>query len=766
VVAVVQGSSILVLGGGTTDVTSLGAANPSWNASVSADPSLDLARVSPGAGVLPDSTVLVFGGRGNGTAYASATQYMPVGTFPDSDGSHTQGVASMNASRVLAGSATDENHLIYAIGGIGVNANADGDRQGPDQPLASVEYFNQTSGTWQSVASLPQTLYSESAVGDGAGHIFTFGGVDATGQITSTVYRYTIATNTWDTVASLPLAVRDSAAVLAPNGLIYVLGGRTATGATAAVESYNETTNTWNTEPSLSAAVSSEAAAVDSLGRIEVLGGFDAADHPTAAVWISQQLGQPDAAPVITSSAPTSAATGKPYRYQVFSTGNPQATYALTAAPAGMTINSATGLITWTPTATQLGSYTVTVQASNFAGQTSQTYTVTVRQSAPTVPTNLHVTAISGTSISLAWNASSDPTGIAGYKVYRVTTFSRSGRGGGTTTVYTLLATTTGTSATVTGLVSGGSYTLVVAAYDSANLVSGYSKSVVQVTSDVPIVSSSAGTFVTEYQGQSNSFTLSALGNPTSFTFSVVNGPSGMTVDPTTGVVTWTPDISFIYTNHTYTFQATNSAGTGSLAISIYVAAPPAPALPAPTFTSPNLSGGIVYAAINQAATLQLKDSNNTSVTWSLVSGPAGLTVNPTTGAVTWTPPAGLLPGTYFATFQATNSAGSVNVTVPLLLEFASAPTNFVASNLNSAAGSAVLSWSAPQTNASPISGYRITVSYNTGSGVQTFTYVVSGTANQFTLTGLPTGTAIQVSIAALDSVGDLGMASSLTFSL
>src|SRR5262249_27959789 len=160
----------------------------------------------------------------------------------------------------------------------------------------------QATDTWKAIASLPQTLYSESAVADGNGHVFTFGGVDATGAITSKVYRYTISTNKWDMVGSLPVAVRDSAAVLA-NGKIYVLGGVTATGTTAAVESYDETTNTWTTETSLPAPVSSAAAAVDSLGRIEVLGGFDVSGKPTAAVSISQELSNPDTAPTITSVA-------------------------------------------------------------------------------------------------------------------------------------------------------------------------------------------------------------------------------------------------------------------------------------------------------------------------------------------------------------------------------------------------------------------------------------------------------------------------------
>src|SRR6516225_4721038 len=418
VVAVSQGD-IFVLGGTTPNVTYLTATDPTWQAAVGPKPAVDTARVSPGVGIAPNGLYLIFGGRGNGTALSSADLYNPSGA-PDSEPPINQSVSPMNSSRVLFGSATDENHLIYAIGGIGSSSNGGDGGGGSDAPLSSVEYYTQSTDTWTSVASLPQTLYSEAAIGDGSGHLFTFGGIGPAGNITSTVYRYTISTNTWDTVASMPIAVHDSAAVLA-NGTIYVLGGVTSTETTAAVESYDETTNPWTTETSLPAPVSSAAAAVDSLGRIEVLGGFDASGKPTAAVSISQDLSNPDAAPTITSVANTAASWGNLYQYQVLSTANPQAIYSLTAAPAGMTINSSTGLISWTPSVSQLGSFSVTVQASNSAGHTSQSYTGTLGNLSPTIPTGFGVIATGGDSVALSWNASTDPSGGISYGAYQIT---------------------------------------------------------------------------------------------------------------------------------------------------------------------------------------------------------------------------------------------------------------------------------------------------------------------------------------------------------
>ena len=39
---------------------------------------------------------------------------------------------------------------------------------------------------------------------------------------------------------------------------------------------------------------------------------------------------------------------------------------------------------------------------------------------APSVPVNVVVAGVSDSSVSLAWDASSDDTGVAGYRVFRV----------------------------------------------------------------------------------------------------------------------------------------------------------------------------------------------------------------------------------------------------------------------------------------------------------------------------------------------------------
>src|SRR6516165_2638957 len=296
IAAAPEGTSLLTLGGQGTTSYAVSATNPTWQASAAATVQpLDFARSSPGVGPLPNGYFIVFGGMENGYAISAVTQYDPnTVTVVDGATNQTRSLRSMNVPRADFGWATDTSDLSYAIGGVDNNGT----------PLASVEVYNPSANTWTYLASLPQTLYGESAVSDGAGHIYTFGGV-AGGAVTNLVYRYTIATNTWDqSSAPMQVGVRDSAAVLAPNGLIYVIGGQTATGATAAAESYNPATNTWNLETLLPQPLYSAAAAVDSLGRIEVLGGYDANGNPLASTYVSQEFTQPDQAPAITSSAP------------------------------------------------------------------------------------------------------------------------------------------------------------------------------------------------------------------------------------------------------------------------------------------------------------------------------------------------------------------------------------------------------------------------------------------------------------------------------
>ena len=86
----------------------------------------------------------------------------------------------------------------------------------------------------------------------------------------------------------------------------------------------------------------------------------------------------------------------------------------------------------------------------------------------PSAPQGLNASAVSSSQINLSWAASTDNTGVAGYKVYR----------GGAQ-----IGTSAGTSFQNTGLSPSTAYSYTVAAYDAAGNVSAQSASVTAVTS-------------------------------------------------------------------------------------------------------------------------------------------------------------------------------------------------------------------------------------------------------------------------------------------
>jgi lysophospholipase L1-like esterase len=70
--------------------------------------------------------------------------------------------------------------------------------------------------------------------------------------------------------------------------------------------------------------------------------------------------------------------TGVAYTYQVGALGTPAPTFSLVSFPVGMTIDSSSGLIEWTPGLAQRGGHTVTIQAANSQGTDTQTFVLEV----------------------------------------------------------------------------------------------------------------------------------------------------------------------------------------------------------------------------------------------------------------------------------------------------------------------------------------------------------------------------------------------------
>jgi hypothetical protein len=132
--------------------------------------------------------------------------------------------------------------------------------------------------------------------------------------------------------------------------------------------------------------------------------------------------------------------------------------------------------------------------------------------------------------------------------------------------------------------------------------------------------------------GTAYSQTLQATGGTPPYTWSLDSGslPPGLTLNAGTGAVTGTPTAAGAFP---FTVRVTDSLSQfDTQDLSVDVASPPSPIV-----TTSSLPGGVVGTAYSQ--TLQAT-GGTPPYTWSLDTGslPAGLSLNPSTGAVTGTP--------------------------------------------------------------------------------------------------------------------------------
>ena len=110
--------------------------------------------------------------------------------------------------------------------------------------------------------------------------------------------------------------------------------------------------------------------------------GATASATKTITITVTETTNQ---APIITSTPITTATIGLLYTYDVDAT-NPDGDiltysfYSIYTAPNGMTINSTTGVISWTPTSIQIGNTLVMVKVSDGTLSATQSFTIVVSE--------------------------------------------------------------------------------------------------------------------------------------------------------------------------------------------------------------------------------------------------------------------------------------------------------------------------------------------------------------------------------------------------
>jgi RHS repeat-associated protein len=383
--------------------------------------------------------------------------------------------------------------------------------------------------------------------------------------------------------------------------------------------------------------------------------------------------------------------------------------------------------------------YTFTVKATNNVGTgADSTASTAVTAGAPGAPTN--VTGTRGDqSVSVSWTApAANAAAISGYavKAYAGATLVS------TTNVGAV------TSATVTGLTNGTAYTFTVNATNAFGTSQDSAASASVTPAGVPF----APTNVTATRGDTQATVTwtaaTANGSPvTGYTVKAYDGATlvstqsagaAATSATVTGLTNGTP--------YSFTVAATNTVGTGPVGTSNVVTPAGVPFAPSSvTATRGDTSLSLTWVA---------PGANGSAITGYTVKTYTGSTLVATQSAAAGATSAtvtGLTNGTaYYATVVATNTvgtgpAGTSNTVTPAGLP--GAPTGVTATRGDS---SAVVSWTAPGSNGSAISGY--TVKAYDGATLVSSTNV--GAVTSTTITGLTNGTAYTFKVAATNGVG------------
>ncbi|MEL4239419.1 putative Ig domain-containing protein [Shewanella xiamenensis] len=337
---------------------------------------------------------------------------------------------------------------------------------------------------------------------------------------------------------------------------------------------------------------------------------------------------KPNGAPVISSTALTSATQDAAYSYTLVASDSDvgdSVTLSAVTLPSWLSFNPATGVLSGTPTNANVGSHAVVLRATDVDGLTiDQSFTIVVANvnDAPTI-----------SSMALT-SATQD----AAYSYTLVATDSDVGDSV-TLSAVTLPSWLSFNAAT--GVLSGtptnanvGSHAVVLRATDVDGLTAEQSFSIVVANvNDAPTISSTALTSAT--QDAAYSYTLVATDSDVgdSLTLSAVTLPSWLSFNAATGVLSGTPTNANVG-SHAVVLRATDVDGlTAEQSFSIVVAN----VNDAPTITSSAQTSATQDAAYSY--TLVATDSDvGDSVTLSAVTLPSWLSFNAATGVLSGTP--------------------------------------------------------------------------------------------------------------------------------
>ncbi len=153
---------------------------------------------------------------------------------------------------------------------------------------------------------------------------------------------------------------------------------------------------------------------------------------------------------------------------------------------------------------------------------------------------------------------------------------------------------------------------------------------------DAPVITSAAVTTATEDTAYTYTVTATDVDAGQTLSYSLVSAPAGMTINATSGAISWVSTNAQVGDNNV-TVKVTDSSGAANNSVSQSFIATVSNVNDAPTLNAIPTQNAVVGTAFNLFAVGNDIDVGDT-FTYSL-SGPVGMTVNATTGAINWPTP-------------------------------------------------------------------------------------------------------------------------------
>ncbi len=442
--------------------------------------------------------------------------------------------------------------------------------------------------------------------------------------------------------------------------------------------------------------------------QVAVTSGDGQTTSAALAITINDQV----VAPSVTTVALADGGVGAVYTQTLQATdGDGTYTWSITggALPAGLALTPATGLISGTPNAAGTSNFTVQVTSAGLTATAALTITV---QPALSITTTTLPNGVEGA----AYAAGLTVSGGDGTNAFSVSTGALppglsldSGTG-----VISGSPTAAPPAPTPGGPMAIGTSNFTVEVSNGLGQMASQALSI-SIFLPVAITTSSLGDGAV---GAPYSATLAASGGDGSYMWAVVAGalPGGLTLTGTTGSITGTPAAPG---TSNFTVEVTTGDGqTATVGLAMTVTSGP------PVITTTTLAGGILGVAYNQ--TIDANGGNGTYA-WAVIAGalPDGLTLGPSTGAITGTP-------TSAATFNFTvevTSDGQTD-TQALSIVVTGAPLAFARSYLPGGyAGTPYSATPSPATGGSGSIAYSITAgALPDGLALNASTGEISGT--------------------------------------